>query len=40
MVDKITTVAREKLGQRIGSLADDDMVRLNRAIMVFLGLAG
>jgi mRNA interferase MazF len=40
MVDKITTVPRERLGQRIGSLADDDVVRANRAILVFLGLAG
>ena len=39
MVDKITTVARDKLGERIGRLDDNDMVRLNRAILVFLGLA-
>lgn len=40
MVDKITTVPRSKLGERIGRLSDDDMVRLGRATMVFLGLAG
>lgn len=40
MVDKVTTVSRAKLGRRIGRLADDDMVRLNRALMIFLGLAG
>ena len=40
MVDKITTVAREKLGTRMGTLAHEDMVRLNRAILIFLGLAG
>jgi mRNA interferase MazF len=40
MVDKLTTVPREKLGRRIGRLSDDDMVRLNRALMIFLGLAG
>jgi mRNA interferase MazF len=40
MVDKITTVPRERLGARIGRLADDDTLRLNRAIMIFLGLAG
>ena len=40
MVDKITTVAREKLGNRLGTLAREDMVRLNRAILIFLGLAG
>ncbi len=40
MADKVTTVARVKLGKRIGRLDDDDVVRLNRAVMVFLGLAG
>lgn len=39
-VDKITTVARSKLGERVGRLSDEDMVRLDRAILVFLGLAG
>ena len=40
MVDKITTMAKQKLGTRIGRLADDDVLRLNRAMMIFLGLAG
>ena len=40
MVDKVTTVPKARLGRRIGRLADDDMVRLNRALMIFLGLAG
>jgi mRNA interferase MazF len=40
MVDKITTVPRSKLGQRLGRLGDDDMVRLGRAVIVFFGLAG
>ena len=40
MVDKITTVPRAKLGARLGRLSDEDAVRLNRAILVFLGLAG
>ena len=40
MVDKITTVAKSKLQRRIGLLADEEMVRLNRAVVVFLGLAG
>jgi mRNA interferase MazF len=39
MVDKITTVAKSKIGQRIGRLDAEDMVRLNQAVMVFLGLA-
>lgn len=40
MVDKVTTVPREKLESRIGRLADADLVRLSRAVLVFLGLAG
>ena len=39
MVDKITTVSKERLGNRIGCLDAEDVVRLNRAMMVFLGLA-
>jgi mRNA interferase MazF len=39
MVDKIVSVPRTKLGVRVGRLADIDMVRLNRAVLVFLGLA-
>ena len=39
MVDKIVTVSKERMGERIGYLNDADMVRLNRAILVFLGLA-
>ena len=40
MVDKITAVAKTKFGSRIGELDDEDMLRLNRAMLVFLGLAG
>jgi len=40
MVDKITTVGKTKIGLRVGALDDEDMVRLNRAILVILGLAG
>jgi mRNA interferase MazF len=39
MVDKLTTVSKERLGTLIGHLDDEDVVRLNRAILVFLGLA-
>ena len=39
MVDKITTVPRAELGEGIGRLSDDDMVRRARSIVVFLGLA-
>lgn len=40
MVDKVTTVPRSKLGERVGRLNDEEMLRLGRAILVFLGLAG
>ena len=39
MVDKITTVRRTKLGERIGQLNDADIIRLNRAVITFLGIA-
>ena len=39
MVDKVTTVPKSRLGQCIGCLADDDLLRLNRSLLVFLGLA-
>jgi mRNA interferase MazF len=39
MVDKITTVPKARAGTRVGRLADEDMVRLNRAVLVFLGIA-
>ena len=40
MIDKITTVSKVKLEKRIGRLSNEDVVRLNRAVLVFLGLAG
>lgn len=40
MIDKITTVAKTKIGKKIGRLGDEDMVRINRAVLVYLGLAG
>ncbi len=39
MADKVTTVPKTKLGVPIGQLADKDMLRLNRAVLVFLGIA-
>jgi mRNA interferase MazF len=39
MVDKIVTVPKDKLGKRIGKLNGEDIGRLNRAILVFLGFA-
>ena len=40
MVDKVTTVPKTKIGDQVGRLGDEDLVRLNRAVLVFLGLAG
>ena len=40
MVDKVTTIPRAKLGARIGELSSTDMSHVNRAMLVFLGLAG
>ncbi|MGL9619592.1 type II toxin-antitoxin system PemK/MazF family toxin [Bradyrhizobium sp. U531] len=40
MVDKMTTVPKVKVGTLVGRLDDDDLLRLNRAMLVFLGLAG
>ena len=39
MVDKISTVPKSKIGARIGSLDDEDILRLNQAVLMFLGLA-
>jgi mRNA interferase MazF len=39
MVDKITTVPKSKVGAHVGRLDDEDILRLNQAILVFLGLA-
>jgi mRNA interferase MazF len=38
MVDKITTVPKSKLGARLGRLSEAELVELNRAVAVFLGL--
>ncbi|MEI8083956.1 MAG: type II toxin-antitoxin system PemK/MazF family toxin [Actinomycetes bacterium] len=40
MTDKITTVKRTRLGHRLGQATDEQMIRVDRAIVVFLGLAG
>lgn len=39
MVDEVTTVPRSKIGSRVGRLGVEGMVRLNRAVLVFLGIA-
>ena len=39
MVDKITTVPKSRAGAHAGRLDDEDILRLNQAVLVFLGLA-
>ena len=39
MVDKITTVRRTSFGHRIGTLDDSDLERVDRALLVYLGLS-
>jgi mRNA interferase MazF len=39
MVDKVSTVPKTKVGARVGRLDDEDILRLNQAVLVFLGLA-
>jgi mRNA interferase MazF len=40
MIDKVTTVPRTSLTHHIGRVSDADMVRTDRALLVFLGIAG
>ena len=39
MVDKVTTMPRGNLRDHLGRLGDNHVVQLNRALIVFLGLA-
>lgn len=38
MVDKVTTVRRQRLGQTIGRLEEDAMVRVSRALALWFGM--
>jgi len=40
MVDKVTTVPRGNLKDHLGRLPAEDLMKLDRALIVFLGLAG
>ena len=40
MIDKIATVHRSKLGQRIGKGSTTEMLQIERALLVFLGMTG
>ena len=39
MVDKIVSMKREKIGEAFGRLDDETMLRVNRALTVWLGVA-
>jgi mRNA interferase MazF len=39
MLDKVTTVLRTRLRERIGRVSDADLVALSRGLVVILGLA-
>ncbi|MBI3043105.1 MAG: type II toxin-antitoxin system PemK/MazF family toxin [Betaproteobacteria bacterium] len=38
-VDKVMTVARERIGATIGQLDDATMLKVNRSLAVFVGIA-
>jgi mRNA interferase MazF len=38
-VDKVLTMARERIGDTIGRLDDATMLKLNRSLAVFVGIA-
>ena len=40
MIDKITTVHRSKLAQRIGMVSTTEMLQLERGLLVYLGMTG
>lgn len=39
MVDKLTTVRRRNVQSRVGRLTSEQLVQVERSLMVFLGLA-
>ncbi len=39
MVDKLTTTRREKIGDPFGRMDDETMLRVNRALAVWVGIA-
>jgi len=40
VVGKLTTVPKYRIGSYVGRLEDEDVLRMNRATLVFLDLAG
>jgi len=39
MIDKLHTVARDKVRETIGSIVDEQLVEIERAVAVWLGIA-
>lgn len=39
MIDKLTAVRRDRIDRTIGRLDDDQMLRVNRALALWLGMA-
>jgi mRNA interferase MazF len=39
MVDKAQTVARDRIGETIGHLGDEELLAVNRGLALFLGFA-
>jgi mRNA interferase MazF len=40
MIEEIATVPKTNLNQLLGRLPDEEMLKLNRSVTVFLGIAG
>ena len=38
MVDKIVSVPREKIGERLGRLSDEQILEINQALALWIGL--
>lgn len=38
MIDRIVSLKRERMGQVVGRLDDDTMLRVNRALALWLGM--
>jgi mRNA interferase MazF len=39
MVDKITAINRERVGKRVGRLIDTELAEVDRALLLWLGIA-
>lgn len=39
MIDKITTVRKTNVGERVGHLSDQQLIELERRLLVFMGIA-